>query len=170
AGRMAVVDGTSAGYQKVLEAVAGRFPVGAFAFPAGSSGHPGNLAQGLGFVLFKADSPAQRQAAWTFVSWWNAAPQQAYWDEHSGFAPNTRAGAAAIPRAWLAAHPGEAVSIKILSSRYTVPRPVSDRYKEVQAALDAAFFKAVTGKQAIGTALSSLDQTGDSYMSGASKL
>ncbi|MDA8144769.1 MAG: extracellular solute-binding protein, partial [Thermaerobacter sp.] len=48
AGRMAVIDGTSAGYQKVLEAVAGRFPVGAFAFPAGSSGHPGNLAQGLG--------------------------------------------------------------------------------------------------------------------------
>ena len=97
AGKLAIGDGTSAGYQKILDAAGGRFPVGVFAYPAGSSGHPANLAQGLGFVLV-APHRAQYQAATTFVSWWFGATGQTYWGKHSGYPPETHPGPAAVPQ------------------------------------------------------------------------
>lgn len=170
ASKMAMIDGTSAGYQKVLEAVAGKFPVGAFVEPAGSSGHAANLAQGLGFVLPKGHSHAQDEAAWTFVQWWFGAAQQAYWAEQTGYAPETTAGVAAIPASFLSSHPGLKASLSAASSPYTVARPVSDSYNEVQSALDAAFFDAVTGKDSVAKALQKLQSQGNSYMSGASAI
>ena len=169
-GHMAMIDGTSAGYQKVLDAVAGKFKVGAFVEPAGSTGHAANLVQGLGFVLPKGHTAAQDRAAFTFVDWWYQPAQQAYWSEHTGFAPLTKAGAAAIPQSFLAGHPGLAASVVAMSSPYTYGRPVSDSYAQVQAVLDAAFQQAVTGSQPVGAALSQLQSQGDSYMSGSSAL
>lgn len=168
--KMAIVDGTSAGYQKILTATGGKFQMGAFAFPAGTSGHSGGIVQGLGFVLFNGVSKADQQAAWTFVHWFNEPAQQAYWAMHSGFAPTTLAGAQAIPASWLAQNQGEAVSIQILKSPYTVARPNTDAYSEVQSALDAAFFNAVTGKQSVGSALAKLDTQANQYLSGKSAL
>jgi hypothetical protein len=75
-----------------------------------------------------------------------------------------------MPKSFLASHPGEAATIEGVSSHYTVPRPVSDSYKEVQSALDTTFLEIVTGKQPVQGGLASLDKTGDSYMSGASAL
>lgn len=169
-GHMAMIDGTSAGYQKVLNSVGGKFQVGAFVEPAGSSGHAANLVQGLGFVLPKGHTHAQDAAAWKFVQWWFEAPQQAYWSEHTGFAPETKAGEAAIPSSYLANHAGLATSLSAISSKYTVARPVSDSYNEVQAALDADFLDAVTGKMSVAAALAKLDSQGNSYMSGASAI
>ncbi|WDL96078.1 extracellular solute-binding protein [Alicyclobacillus sp. ALC3] len=168
--KMAIVDGTSAGYQKILAATGGKFQMGAFAFPAGISGHSGGLVQGLGFVIFNGVSKADQQAAWTFIHWFNQPKQQAYWAMHSGFAPTTQAGANAIPSSWLAANQGEAVSIQILKSQYTVARPNTDTYSEVQSALDAAFFNAVTGKQSVQTALAQLDKQANQYLTGRSAL
>ncbi|QSO46043.1 extracellular solute-binding protein [Alicyclobacillus mengziensis] len=168
--KMAIVDGTSAGYQKILAATGGKFQMGAFAFPAGISGHSGAIVQGLGFVLFNGVSPADQKAAWTFVHWFNEPKQQAYWSMHSGFAPTTSAGAKAIPSSWLAANQAEAVSVQILKSQNTVARPNTDAYSEVQSALDAAFFNAVTGKQTISTALTNLDTQANQYLSGKSAL
>ncbi len=170
AGKVAMIDGTSAGYQKTLDAVAGAFPVGAFVEPAGSTGHAYNIAQGLGFVLPKTDTPAEAQAALRFVNWWFEPAQQVYWAEHTGYPPETLAGIAAMPKSFLASHPGEAATIDGVSSHYTVPRPVSDSYKEVQSALDTTFLEIVTGKQPVQGGLASLDKTADSYMSGASAL
>ena len=170
AGKMAMIDGTSAGYAKVLDAVAGRFPVGAFVEPAGSTGHAANIAQGLGFVLPKGHTHAQDEAAWTFVQWWFEPAQQALWAERTGFDPETKAGIAAVPATYLATHPGLKASISAAESPYTVPRPVSDSYNEVQASIDAEFFDAVTGKQTVASALATLQKQGDSYMSGASEL
>ena len=170
AGKIAMIDGTSAGYQKVLDSVGGKFNVGAFVEPGGSTGQTYNMAQGLGFVLPKGTPKAQQQAAWTFVQWWFGASQPAYWAETTGFAPETRSGMADIPASFLNTHPGLAASLTAASSSYTYPRPVSDRYKEVQAALDAEFFNAVTGKETVGAALAKLQAEGDSYMSGASKI
>lgn len=170
AGKMAMIDGTSAGYQKVLDAVGGRFPVGAFVEPAGSTGTAANISQGLGFVLPKGHSHRQDAAAWSFVQWWFGAPQQAYWAEHTGYAPETRAGVAAIPSSFLSTHPGLQASLSAATATTTVARPVSDRYKEVQSALDAAFFDAVTGKESVTAALSGLDARANSYLRGASKL
>lgn len=168
--KMAIMDGTSAGYQKDLAATGGKFQMGAFAFPAGTSGHSGGIVQGLGFVLFNGVSKADQQAAWTFVHWFNDPTQQAYWAMHSGFAPTTAAGAQAIPASWLAANQGEAVSIQILKSQYTLARPNTDSYSEVQSALDAAFFNAVTGKQSVSSALAKLDSQTNQYLSGKSAL
>lgn len=170
AGKMAMIDGTSAGYQKVLTAVSGKFHVGAFVEPAGSTGHADNMAQGLGFVLPKGHTHAQDEAAWTFVQWWFGAARQATWAETTGFAPETHAGISAISSSFLSAHPGLKASLSAATSPYTFGRPISDSYKEVQTALDTEFFNAVTGKQSVASALATLNSQGNSYMSGASEL
>jgi len=170
AGKMAMIDGTSAGYQKTLTAVGGKFPVGAFVEPGGSTGHAYNMSQGLGFVLPKGHSHAQDEAAWTFVQWWYEPAQQVAWAEATGYPPETRAGIAAMPSSFLASHPGEAASIQAVESPFTFPRPVSNSYKEVQSALDSTFYDIVTGKESVSKGLASLDKTGNSYMSGASEL
>ncbi len=170
AGKVAMIDGTSAGYQKTLIAVGGKFPVGAFVEPAGSTGHAYNLAQGLGFVLPKADTHVEAEAALRFINWWFEPAQQVYWAEHTGYPPETRAGIAAMPKSFLASHPGEVATIEGATSRYTFPRPVSDSYSEVQSALDTTFMDIVTGKESVSSGLGALDKTGDSYMSGASAL
>ncbi len=170
ASKMAMIDGTSAGYTKALAAVGGKFKVGAFVEPAGTTGHAANIAQGLGFVLPKGHSHAQDEAAWTFVQWWFEPAQQDYWAEQTGFAPETRAAIAAMPKAFLANHPGLVTSMQAALSPYTVPRPVSDSYNEVQAALDTEWFNAVTGKQSVAAALKTLNQQGNGYMSGASAI
>ncbi len=169
-GHMAMIDGTSAGEQKLIDAVAGKFKVGAFVEPAGSTGHAANLVQGLGFVLPKGHSAAQDQAAYTFVSWWLQPAQQVYWDENTGFAPETQTGANALPSSFLSSHPGLAASVQAMESPYTYGRPVSDRYAQVQAELDTAFQQAVTGGMTVSAAISQLQTQGDSYMSGASAI
>ncbi len=170
AGKLAMIDGTSAGYQKTLTAVGGKFPVGAFVEPAGSTGHAYNMTQGLGFVLPRGHTHAQDEAAWTFVQWWFEPAQQVAWAKATGYPPETRGGIAAMPASFLASHPGEVATIRAASSPYTYPRPVSDSYKEVQSSLDATFYDIVTGKETVSAGLSSLDKSGNSYMSGASKL
>lgn len=169
-GHMAMIDGTSAGYQKVLDSVAGKFKVGAFVEPAGSTGHAANIAQGLGFVLPRGHSSAQDQGAWTFVQWWFATPQQVYWAEQTGYAPETKVAASAIPASFLASHPGLAASLAAASSPYSVARPVSDSYKEVQTALDTAFQQITTGGETVSVGLAKLDSQADGYMRGASEL
>ncbi len=168
---MAMIDGTSAGYAKVLDAVGGKFKVGAFVEPGGSTGHAANLVQGLGFVLPKGHTHVQDEAAWTFVQWWFEPAQQVQWDELTGYAPETKAATAALNSgSFLPTHPGLAASIGAIESSFTVPRPVSDSYNEVQASLDAAFINATTGKASVSSSLGTLESQGNSYMSGASEL
>ena len=170
ANKLAIADGTSAGYQKILQAANGQFPVGVFAYPKGSTGQASNLVQGLGFVLMKGHTPQQYQAAATFLGWWFSTSTQAYWGQHSGYPPETRNGYQAIPSSYRASHPGLQVATKILQSPATISRPVPDSYKEVQAALDTAFFKAVTGSQSVSSALQTLEKQANGYLSGQSAL
>ncbi|MCL4442962.1 MAG: extracellular solute-binding protein [Actinobacteria bacterium] len=169
-GHLAMIDGTSAGYQKTLTAVAGKFPVGSFVEPGGTTGHAYNMTQGLGFVLPKGHTHAQDEAAWTFVQWWFEPAQQVAWAEATGYPPETRAGIAAMPASFLASHPGEAATIQAAESPYSYPRPTSNSYKEVQAVLDSTFYDIVTGKESVSSGLAKLDSSGNSYMSGASEL
>ena len=166
AGKLAIADGTSAGYQKILAAVGGRFKVGAFAFPAGTSGHSANMAQGLGFVIFAGNSAAQQRAAWAWVQWFMSPQQQAYWAMNSGFDPVSPAGAADIPASWLNANPAAAVSIEEAASPYTAPRPVASTYQEVQSAVDSAFYEIVTGAKPMHSTLAALDATDHGYLTG----
>ncbi len=169
-GHLAIADGTSAGYQKLLDAVGGKFPVGVVPYPKGSTGHSANLAQGLGFVLMVHNTKAQEKAAATFVNWWFQPKQQAYWGTHSGFPPETRAALSDIPQSFMNSHPGIAVAVQILESPHTIARPVSQAYKEVQASLDAEFYDAVTGHASVQAALQALQQQADAYLSGNSAL
>ncbi len=169
-GKLAMADGTSAGYQKILDAAGGKFPVGVFAYPDGSTGHPANLVQGLGFVLMTSHTHAQDLAAGKFLAWWLTPATQAYWGEHSGYPPVTSTGEAQMPSTFLASHPGLTVANQILTSPYTISRPVPTSYKEVQAVLDTAFFNAVTGRQSVAQALASLQKQADGYLSGQSAL
>lgn len=170
AGKLAIADGTSAGYQKILDAAHGQFPVGVFPYPNGSTGHSANLVQGLGFVLMVDHTKAQYQAAKTFLDWWFSPKVQAYWGTHSGYPPETRAGLAEIPLSYLSAHPGIGVATQILQSPYTISRPIPTAYKEVQAALDTAFYNAVTGTTTVQAALQTLQSQADAYLAGQSAL
>jgi sn-glycerol 3-phosphate transport system substrate-binding protein len=170
AGKLAIADGTSAGYQKILDAAHGQFPVGVFAYPAGSTGHTANLVQGLGFVLMVNHTKAQDQAAMTFVDWWFGAKAQAYWGTHSGYPPVDRLGLSHISQSYLASHPGVSVAVDTLESPYTISRPVPTAYKEVQAVLDTAFYNAVTGRTSVQSALNILETQANNYLSGNSAL
>ncbi|PSR31148.1 MAG: hypothetical protein C7B43_03360 [Sulfobacillus benefaciens] len=169
-GKLAIADGTSAGYDKALAAVGGKFPVGVFPYPQGSTGHPSNLVQGLGFVLMKGHSSAQYKAAATLVNWFFSPSQQTYWGENSGDPPVTSAGYQQIPSSFLSSHPGLVVASKIMNSPYTISRPIPDSYKEVQASLDTQFFNIVTGRETLSKGLSTLEQQANGYLSGKSAL
>lgn len=169
-GKLAIADGTSAGYQKLLDAVAGRFPVGVFAYPSGTTGHSANLAQGLGFVVMVNNTKLQDQAAAAFIKWWFSPTAQAYWGTRSGYPPETTSALADIPSSFMSSHPGIAVAIKILRSPYTIARPNQTAYKEVQAVLDAEFYDAVTGHATVESALHTLQTQSNDYLSGQSAL
>ena len=170
AGKLAIGDGTSAGYAKALDAVGGRFPVGVWPYPAGSSGHSANLAQGLGYVIMVGHSKAQDDAAWEVIKWMLSPQSMAYWTMHSGFAAVSAPARALIPASFLASHPGIAVADASAASPYTIARPIPAAYAEVQSALDTAFFNAVTGKQSVASALAGLDATDQKYLTGKSGL
>ncbi len=170
AGKLAIADGTSAGYEKALAAVGGKFPVGVFPYPQGSTGQSSNLVQGLGFVLMRGHTPAQYQAAATFVNWFFSPQQQAYWGEHSGFPPVTGAGYQQIPSSFLKSHDGLVVAAHILSSPNTISRPIPDAYKEVQSSLDTQFFNVVTGRESVSQGLATLEKQANGYLSGKSAL
>ncbi len=170
AGKIAIADGTSAGYFLKLNAAHGAFPVGAILYPKGTTGHTANLVQGLGFVLMIDHTKSQYQAATKFLAWWFSPKVQAYWGTHSGYPPETRTALADISRSFLTKNPGVAVSAKTLASPYTIARPVPTAYKEVQSALDTAFYNAVTGRAPVQAALHTLQKQADAYLSGQSAL
>ena len=170
AGKLAIGDGTSAGYAKAVGAVAGKFPVGVWPYPAGSSGHTANLAQGLGFVIMVDHTKAQDAAAWEVIKFLLSPQSMAYWSMHTGFAAVSAPARALIPASFLTSHPGIAVSNQIAGSPYTIPRPIPAAYAEVQSALDTAFFNAVTSKQSVSSALAQLDATDQKYLTGKSGL
>lgn len=165
-GKLAVADQTSAGSMPLVNAVNGKFPVGAFAWPNGSTGHSGNVIQGEGIIMMTGYSQRQYDAAWSFVKFWMSPQEQAYWAVHSGYAPETKAALQYITPQDYAANPGLAVSAQTLASPYTIHRPVDDNYAQVENLLTAAFFKAVEGQQPVASALSGLQQQANSVLSG----
>lgn len=170
---MAIEDGTSAGWVKArLAAEEGGVKVGACPFPAGISGHSGNIVQGLGFVIFAKHSPAEQQAAFQFVKFWNEPATQAIWAKGSGFTPTVSTAVPKIGSSFLHSEAGAglAVSLQEVASSHTQPRGQSDNFAEVDSALDSAFFEAVTGKASVSQALSGLDASDAKYLSGETKI
>ena len=165
-GKLAVADQTSAGSAPIVAAAGGKFPVGAFAWPAGTSGHSGNVIQGEGIVMMTGYSQREYDAAWKFVKFWMSPQQQAWWAVHSGYAPQTKAALKYITPQDYAANPGLAVSIQTLSDPNTIHRPGPDNYSQVEGLLTAAFFKAVEGQQPVDAALAGLQQQANQSLGG----
>jgi ABC-type glycerol-3-phosphate transport system substrate-binding protein len=171
--KLAIADGTSAGWAKVRDAAkAAGTQARACPFPAGSSGHAGSIIQGLGFVIFSHASAAQQQAAVTFEKFWDSPSIQAFWAKGSGFDPTVTSAVPLIGQSYLnsGAGVGLNVSIQELQSPYSQPRGQSDTYAQVDSALDTAFFNAVTGKQSVSSALSGLDKAAAGYLKGSAKI
>jgi sn-glycerol 3-phosphate transport system substrate-binding protein len=169
-GKLAVVDQTSAGTAPTIAGVNGKFPVGAFAWPNGSTGHSGNIIQGEGIVMMAGYSKAQYNTAWSFLNFWLSPKEQAYWAVHSGYAPENKAAAQYITAADYAANPGLKVAIDTMNSQYTMHRPGQDNYSQVESLLAASFFKAVEGQQPVSSSLTALQQQADAALSGKSGL
>lgn len=170
---MAIEDGTSAGWVKVrLAAEEGKVKVGACPYPAGISGHSGNILQGLGFVIFAKHSAAEQQAAFQFVKFWNEPSTQAVWARGSGFTPTVRSAVPLIGSSFLKSEAGAglAVSLQEVGAPSSQPRGQSDNFAEVDSGLDTAFYNAVTGRESTSKALSSLDAADAKYLSGQTKI
>ena len=71
-GKLGILENTADGYEMVREEVGGKFPVGVFSPPPGSTGHSAYLYQGLSFVIFRHSSSAQQQAAWSFIKYFDS--------------------------------------------------------------------------------------------------
>ncbi len=95
-------------------------------------------------VIFKNIPQSHVQAAWTFVQWFTAAGQQAYWSEHTGYMPVTRAAVqTAEYQRYLDTHPNNRVVLSELS--FLGAMPLNAHYltmlQFVQQGLQAVFDK-----------------------------
>jgi ABC-type glycerol-3-phosphate transport system substrate-binding protein len=163
--KLAVVDQTSAGSLPTISAVNGKFPVGAFAWPSGTSGHSGNVLQGEGIVMMTGYTQREYDAAWQFIKFWQSGKEQAWWAVHSGYAPQTRAALQYLTPQDYANNPALAVAIQTLNDPNTIHRPAADNYAQVEGLVEASFFKAVEGQQSVASALSGLQQQADAILS-----
>jgi ABC-type glycerol-3-phosphate transport system substrate-binding protein len=166
--KLAVADQTSAGSSPIMAAANSKFQVGAFAWPAGTSGHAGNVIQGEGIVMMTGYSQKEYDATWKFIKFWMSPQQQAWWTVHSGYAPQTKAALQYITPQDYTANPGLAVSIQTLNDPNTIHRPAPDNYSQVESLTTAAFFKAVEGQQPVDAALAGLQQEANKVLSGKS--
>ncbi len=171
--KLAIEDGTSAGWVKARdEARAGGVTLGACPEPIGTSGHSGNLIQGLGFVIFSSASSAQQKAAFEFEKFWNTPAVQAYWAKASGFTPTVKSAVPLIGASYLSSPAGQGLKVSIaeIASPYSEPRGQSDTYAQVDSQLDSAFYNAVTGKESVAAALKGLDAADKRYLTGQTKI
>ena len=77
-----------AGYSYEQEAAGGRFTLGAADLPTGPAG-AANQMNGGNLVIFSQASPAQKAAAWKYMSFLSSAASQAYWSSTTGYVPVT---------------------------------------------------------------------------------
>ncbi len=132
AGKTAMYDGSAADMGSIqAEAAPSVKNHWAAALLPGFPNHRLVLPPGGGnLVLFAKQPKAVINAAWTFVEWLTAAPQQAYWSEHTGYMPGVKA-ALNIPsyKAYLASHPQLRVPIEGL--KYQGVMPLNRHYIQV---------------------------------------
>ena len=110
---------TVASYYYNQQAIGGKFTMGTAAFPSGPAGQ-GNAMQGTNIVLFAKSTPAQQQAAWTFMHWLTGTQQTATWASGSGYLPVTKSGLQAMS-SYVATHPYVTIAAQSLASARGVP-------------------------------------------------
>ncbi len=173
AGKLGILENTADGYEMVREDVGGKFPVGVFPVPPGTTGHTAVLYQGLSFVIFKSATPAQQQAAWTFIKYFDAPAQQAVWSTVGGEPPISQADVAAVQQmagSQYTANPGPyagtRVAIQELQSGHVIHKILGPAQTEVDTVIQDQIQSAIAHKESVSTALANMESQALAYLSG----
>jgi ABC-type glycerol-3-phosphate transport system substrate-binding protein len=110
AGKTAFDIGTSAGLTYEIAGAKPGVAVGEAEFPAGPKGRVTEL-YGAPLMMFKNASPAEKQAAWTFMKWLTEPKQTAYWAEHTGYMP-VRRSALPLMKSYYVHNPQQRASVQ----------------------------------------------------------
>ncbi len=174
AGKLGILENTADGYEMVREEVGGKFPVGVFSPPPGSTGHSYSLYQGLSFVIFKNASAAQQQAAWSFIKYYDSPAQQAIWSTVGGEPPISLADVPSVQKmagSQFSANPGPnagtAVAIKELESGHVIHKIIGPNQSEIDTVIQNQIQSVVQHKESVSQALSNMQKQATAYVSGA---
>ena len=118
---------------------------------------PGNVRNavpvgGASMVIFKGLKPAQRDAAWRFVSWITSAEQLGSWSRASGyFAPRRSSYDLPVMKKFIKEHPDAGVAVDQL--QYTKPWYSTYNVLAVARPMGDAFQSVVSGKASVDEAV-----------------
>ena len=173
AGKLGILENTADGYEMVREDVGGKFPVGVFAPPPGTTGKSFVLYQGLSFVIFKQATSAQQQAAWSFIKYFDAPAQQAVWSTAGGEPPISQADVAAVQQmagSQYTANPGPyagtRVAIQELQSGHVIHKILGPAQTEVDTVIQNQIQSAIAHKESVSAALANMESQALAYLSG----
>lgn len=157
-GRTAAISASSPMYLEAeQQAKQNGISLGVFQYPAGSSGHRANVARGSELTMFTHHSPATQAQAWAFIQWFDAAKQQAYYAEQTGYGPVTPKAVPLISKKTLQQDPSLQLTIRALQSPYTTSSPGISGYGAVKTALATQFTNAVTRQTSVAAAVAAVD-------------
>ena len=172
-GKLGILENTADGYEMVREEVGGKFPVGVFAPPPGTTGHSDVLYQGLSFVIFSHATPAQQQAAWSFIKYFDSPSEQAVWSVVGGEPPVSQADVAAVQNnagVQYSANPGPyagtAIAIKELETGDVIHKIIGPYQSEIDTVIQDQIQEAIAHKESVATALKNMETQGMAYLSG----
>ncbi len=142
---------TIASYYYNEEAIGGKFPMGVAPLPSGPAGQ-GNVLQGTNIVMFADATPAQQNAAWTFMKWLTEPAQTAYWATHTGYLPVTKE-ALPLMASYYVSHPYQKIAAESLE--YARPTPAVAGFTEavgtIADAIETVLLKNANISQTLST-------------------
>ncbi len=153
---------TIASYYYNVAADGGKFNMQVAVMPKGPGGQ-GNVLQGTNIVMFSKTTPAQREAAWTFMRWLTLPKQTAYWAVQTGYLPVDRS-AIALMKTYFNTHPYQRIAAESLSAARSLP-PVPG-FEEATGALANALQEILIGHMPVAQALAQAEQQAKSDVAG----
>lgn len=173
AGKLGILENTADGYEMVREGVANKFPVGVFPVPPGTTGKSFTLYQGLSFVIFSHSTPAQQQAAWNFIKFFDSPVGQAIWAVQGGEPPISRADVSAVAKAagpafWRNPGPynGTAVALHELENGNVIHKILGPNQIAVDGVIQTQIQEVIQHKESLSQALKNMETQGTSFLKG----
>ena len=157
----------------VREDVGGKFPVGVFGVPTGTTGKAYTLYQGLSFVIFSHATKAEQQAAWTFIKYFDSPQGQATWSVVGGEPPISSADVPAVEKLagsrW-GANPGPfagtAVAVDELEQGTTIHKLIGPAQSEVDGVIQTEIQKVLQQGLSPKAAMKAMETQGNAFLSG----
>jgi ABC-type glycerol-3-phosphate transport system substrate-binding protein len=166
-GNIGMLVDASAGYTYDYGSVGGKFPMLAAPAPAGPTGRAYNYLNGQSLMMFKTGTPAQQQAAWTFMKWMSSPQNNTYWNEHTNYLPLGPKGYDLIKGFY---KKNTAYAASFSDPKYWIIKPPYYRYSEAKSAMDSDFLKGLLGQVSIRQALIDMTTAGNKFMAGQERL